>query len=683
VRQTVSIRLNVFDSVVRMDDQHHSFGFICLKLPKQASTGNSRLHENMNEGLHLRVSGDGDRCDDRKSSFGDANFVGYVLDNTLEQSLDECSAGDEEAIQHQPVNSGKADEHCTEFWSADETNVDKFMDDFILDSIAVQFHAAVFWQQFLPHIIFPLSYFLLNYKVQGFAVSYDFLWQPSFYFNIFFPSVIYVMAVLYYLCPVQDELPVRGALWVPIIFFIQHRMTVALKYASLSPSEYAKFQSLRGEGSGTAAERYMQQMQLLTGWATRDKRLLQFELGCAAARIGAKINEISIVIADPSSSETARKEFACWNALLHGQATVKLNQRPSPALVRHADGSYTLSVYDLSKAIVLKADANSGQGYKWVIYIFVVLMIMIPWVTLSNTPQGLSGRSSYLYAFLVCNCIAFWMYGLVDFLLLYVSVWDVSRQLHMVRYLHRLIRITDLTLDTSLALRHRGASKSGPQDTSFTLSSRKSSRSKLGLGNRRNSSAKDSVRLRELEHLREKMSVILSVTKSEKRKSVSVRRSVTTSGGLYRQQSDSRKSDRAQPTVQDVSRSKSRSPPGPDLYHEVDSSGEGVDEVSPREHMSRFYDYGAKHLQDEDQSHIPQLSFRQPENIIGWTYARLVFQHFGERFRTRIDTYTGALNCAVCVRSLCCAGAFPYTLACFCAVASISALCRRKLYRCL
>jgi hypothetical protein len=636
----------------------------------------------MNEGLHLRVSGDGDRCDDRKSSFGDANFVGYVLDNTLEQSLDECSAGDEEAIQHQPVNSGKADEHCTEFWSADETNVDKFMDDFILDSIAVQFHAAVFWQQFLPHIIFPLSYFLLNYKVQGFAMNYDFLWQPAFYFNIFFPSVIYVMAVLYYLCPVQDELPVRGALWVPIIFFIQHRMTVALKYASLSPSEYAKFQSLRGEGSGTAAERYMQQMQLLTGWATRDKRLLQFELGCAAARIGAKINEISIVIADPSSSETARKEFACWNALLHGQATVKLNQRPAAALVRHADGSYTLSVYDLSKAIVLKADANSGQGYKWAIYIFVVLMIMIPWVTLSNTPQGLSGRSSYLYAFLVCNCIAFWMYGLVDFLLLYVSVWDVSRQLHMVRYLHRLIRITDLTLDTSLALRHRGASKSGPQDTSFTLSSRKSSRSKLGLGNRRNSSAKDSVRLRELEHLREKMSVILSVTKSEKRKSVSVRRSVTTSGGLYRPQSDSKKSDRAQPTVQDVNRSKSRSPPAPDLYHEVDSSGEGVDEVSPREHMSRFYDYGAKHLQDEDQSHIPQLSFRQPENIIGWTYARLVFQHFGERFRTRIDTYTGALDCAVCVRSLCCGGVFPYTLACFSAVAFKRALCRWKLYQC-
>jgi hypothetical protein len=173
------------------------------------------------------------------------------------------------------------------------------------------------------------------------------------------------------------------------------------------------------------------------------------------------------------------------------------------------------------------------------------------------------------------------------------------------------------------------------------------------------------MRLRELEHLREKMSVILSVTKSEKRKSVSVRRSVTTSGGLYRPQSDSRKSDRAQPTVQDGNRSKSRSPPGPDLYHEVDSSGEGVDEVSPREHMSRFYDYGAKHLQDEDQSHIPQLSFRQPENIIGWTYARLVFQHFGERFRTRIDTYTGAL-----VFYLCCLFVRLYC-ACLCVVSRV------------
>jgi hypothetical protein len=46
-------------------------------------------------------------------------------------------------------------------------------------------------------------------------------------------------------------------------------------------------------------------------------------------------------------------------------------------------------------------------------------------------------------------------------------------------------------------------------------------------------------------------------------------------------------------------------------------------------------------VKEEDHSHIPQISFKYAENVIAWTYTRLVFQHFGERFRNRIDMYTG------------------------------------------
>ncbi len=37
----------------------------------------------------------------------------------------------------------------------------------------------------------------------------------------------------------------------------------------------------------------------------------------------------------------------------------------------------------------------------------------------------------------------------------------------------------------------------------------------------------------------------------------------------------------------------------------------------------------------------PRLSFHHPQNVIAWTYVRLIIQNFGERFRFRLDSYVG------------------------------------------
>ena len=483
-------------------------------------------------------------------------------------------------------SSGEVDE-------VQNDNIEDFMDNFLLDSISVQCHASVFCTQFLCHLFFPLSYFLINYRAQGFDIHSNFLCNPISYFNIIFPSLIYLMVVMYYLCPLEDELPIRGALWVPIIFFIQHRMTVGLKYASLSPSEYAKFQA---SPDSTQAEAFMLQMQLLTGWANRTDQLLQFELGCAAARIGAKINEVSIIIPNPSESETTRNEFANWNALLHRESTVSLlNNRIAKELVPHADGSYTLSVYDLSMAILKKTDTSSSQRVKWLIYVFVCMMIVVPWINLFRTANQFTHRSMYLFVFLGCNMVTLGVYGMVVFMLLYVSVWDVSRQWHMVRYLHRLIRISDLTLDSDLVTFRKG---------------------------------KNTARNRE--HLRERMSVILSVTQPERHKSLAIRTSQAAlkTFPLYYEGT----SPFTAPNITTNTTTTSNTTTG---HIHIQS------QVSNKELRSRFSEFGTKSLKDEDASSIPQISLKHAENVIGWTYTRLVIQHFGERFRNRIDMYTG------------------------------------------
>jgi hypothetical protein len=478
------------------------------------------------------------------------------------------------------------------------------MDDFILDSIAVQYHASVFWVQFISHLFYPFAYFLVNYKMQGFSVT------PSNWsginFNLLFPSIIYAMIILYYLCPAEDELPIRGAYWVPMILFIQHRMTVALKYASLSPTEYSKFQHLTDVSK---ANRYTAQIQILTAWATvRSDLLLQFELGCAAARIGAKINEISITIAGPNESETARNEFACWNALLRGESTVRLNARPAPELVRHADGRFTLSVYELSKAIIKKADRCTGIHGSNLIILFVLFMILLPWLKLLASDVPFQRRSGIMYAFLACNALALMIYGNIGFNILYASaVWDVSRILHIAKYLHRFIRITDLTLDATFSLR-KGGNKA-----------------------------------REREQAREKMSVLLSVTRPERRKSLAIRSSIS-GGKLSRWIDEAGDVDEGGVGGSGSNRVGNRN----SFRDKAASTREGYSSssrrptVSTKELKSRFSEFGTKSVKEEDHSHIPQVSFKDPENIIAWTYARLVFQHFGERFRSRIDTYTGA-----------------------------------------
>ena len=341
------------------------------------------LEEDLNDGLPLNIS-----ANDLNNPYGTA--FGY----TFEQKNDFC---DEE---NNTEGKECLEDYRDELAQAESVNLKKFSEDFILDSIAVQFHGNVFLIQFFCHLFFPLAYLLVNYEAQGFKIRSNFLTHVPTWFNIIFPSIVYLMIVMYFLCPKQDTELITGALWIPVIFFLQHRLIIGLKYASLSPTEYTKFQASDSEEK---AAMYMKQMQLLTGWSHRDDSLLRFELGCAAARIGAKINEISITIADPSESELSRNEFACWNALLKGESIVRLNSRPAKELTRHSDGRYTVSVYDLSKAIIRKADFSSPKGGYWLIFIFVAMMIMVPWIGLIQSATSFTSRSTVLYVFLGCN----------------------------------------------------------------------------------------------------------------------------------------------------------------------------------------------------------------------------------------------------------------------------------------
>ncbi len=156
----------------------------------------------------------------------------------------------------------------------------------VFDAIAVHFHTAIFFQQLLSHICLPLyPYLTKNYWVgEGF-------W--TFAFNFIFPMLVYLMIFSAIACGKNDRAIIDGAMWIPLIFYFQHRVTIAIKYASLSATEYCRFMNCTNRHQ---SQIYQLQMQLFTGWMLLDDNVLYYELSAASARIGANIAHFHLII---------------------------------------------------------------------------------------------------------------------------------------------------------------------------------------------------------------------------------------------------------------------------------------------------------------------------------------------------------------------------------------------------
>ena len=288
---------------------------------------------------------------------------------------------------------------------------------------------------------------------------------------------------------------------------LQHKLMIALKYSSLSETEYARFQATTDE---QRARRYLHQLDMLSGWSARDEGIILFELGCAAARIGAKIDEVYFSVADPYSSPAARVQFAHWNALMLGKAHVHLPAGDSwefdtddegcelhsddddhadddddnsiskqqhqlgvdslsiqrsirsksipslaPQMVRRPDGSFEISVYDVALALQEAAQRKMQpvlQLEHWLVWGAVLLREVYPLV-FSLVVFDLSRASPWFFIFLSFSCTLNIFYGVTGLYLLLIAVWDSLRMLIVFRDIHHLIRLTDLTLESNFSWR--------------------------------------------------------------------------------------------------------------------------------------------------------------------------------------------------------------------------------------
>ena len=334
-------------------------------------------------------------------------------------------------------------------------HTEDYENDVFFDTMTVSFNLRIFLTQLFVHVFFPAAYFMVNYRAQYFYNASPF----ATFINTISSLILWAAIVMYYISPQEDRELFYGAIRISIILFLQHKLIVALKYSALSDTEYEKFQRCKDID---LTDKWGFQMMLLLGWSQREPMLISFELGAAAARIGAKINEVFFTVANPAESINAHNEFLHWAALLTGEKMIRSVSEIPQEFVPQKDGTFLLSVYDVCYAMICRSDhavqlKNRIQSF--VAYLFVVCVTAVPFVEMVLAAKTLSRRSWSIYVFLVLSSIINIVYGMVAVNLLMVAVWDVLRLVKLMQHLHTMIRVADISLDTKFRFHHKRKKK--------------------------------------------------------------------------------------------------------------------------------------------------------------------------------------------------------------------------------
>ena len=477
-------------------------------------------------------------------------------------------------------------------------------DDVFSDALTVQFHSGTFVYQLAAHLFLPLYIFMVNSYGQISTEINNILG------SFLCPLCVYVMLVSYQMTPIENREPsMEGAYIIPLIYFLQHRLVIAIKYASMSRTEYFKFMTCLDR---VLCCKYLAQVQLFQAWYDFNPLVIRFELSAASAKIGARINEIDLFIQNPDNSASALNQLRAWNAFLRGHDVIDYTSKPCKQLRPQKDGGYALSVYDFCEALLLHSTKMRAQTDTYCVRIttfFNWLNLSIPFIFLTYySPKEDLGASAeaYMFFFYLSSTILNLCYAQLFYFLLYISVVDVIRQKSVFSNLNNMIRISDIMLQAELSSCTNKVTAKDLQETELRVAEVMSIRSCC---------------------YRAKGKYVHMKFESE-----SMRDTVSTVGSA------------PQPAMSAWSSGTHMHDP---RMHSVDtttSSFSTPDHCANSPHASggekaRSSVLGERIYKDNEYHMLPRIDFNSSHNIVAWTHARLVMQNFGERFKFRLELY--------------------------------------------
>jgi len=179
-------------------------------------------------------------------------------------------------------------------------------DDTIFDSAVCHFSLEVFLWELFANLFVPFTY-CFN------PIQHNYFNPSSMLSLVFFthiPAAALILMLISYPLTLQDDVNIS----IPLFFYMTHKLMVALKYATLSPSEYQKISSVLSYEKGS---KYQQQLQIYPGIA--NEKTIRFELVSAAAKVGTHEGQIFFILPHPHSANskiTAPSDYYAWSSFL-------------------------------------------------------------------------------------------------------------------------------------------------------------------------------------------------------------------------------------------------------------------------------------------------------------------------------------------------------------------------------
>lgn len=313
-------------------------------------------------------------------------------------------------------------------------------EDFILDSIRQQFHLDIFLYQLLAHIVFPLYPLMANTYSQGWTGSWF-----SIETSIIFPLMSLLIIICYFGCYHSQPAEMMNLIFVvPLVYYLQHRFVCAVKYGTLSRTEYSKFMSI---ADGIKGDKALRSIMLGASWHRYQESSILFELSAAAASLGCQSNSLHCIVEDPGSSVGAMNNYLRWNSLLLGESTVRLAALKSSALKRRDDGTYEVSVFDAAFALCRRAWRNKcPRSYRLLGTVAMVLHILIPFVLLGihYDPDCSPLDKLSLVGYYLCSTRLLYIYVPIYYEIFCFVLTDTKRRDDLQRMLSSMVRLNEV-----------------------------------------------------------------------------------------------------------------------------------------------------------------------------------------------------------------------------------------------
>lgn len=320
---------------------------------------------------------------------------------------------------------------------------------FIWESVSVHFDVWVFLRQCLVHSLVPFTIiFSPNPYAQYFAFRLDYEFSEICFviYTVIVMNTITTATILIYILmgiyAPKDCERYLGSFIYPVLYSSLWRLSIAIRHASFSKSEYKKLMSIT---DFKMIVKLVNQSLVNRNYVnSTENDVSEFEIIAGGLRNGFNVYDFHFTIQNPKDSLQAFESFNDWKTFLCKYST---NKNDSDLMILQEDGSYIFSI-----AVLCKCINNYSQQAallelsllcRVLVSVFIFLLVLSPFYDIVITKRY-EHLSSLTIVFLILSTRQVYFYfQTVVGRFLFGAILDMRRQAIIAECFSGMIRTND------------------------------------------------------------------------------------------------------------------------------------------------------------------------------------------------------------------------------------------------